>query len=86
MGNNKYYDKNYMSLCSEKTLQSNDRGFFMSFVDRVNELAGEQWINSVFGKLQNDSQRIRRVYEDDAVSVTFIFTRNCSVVFIFCVR
>lgn len=68
----KYHDKHYMSICSEKTLQSNNKGFFMSFVDRVAEVVGEKWIISVFGNLKTDRERIKCIFENGAVSSVFL--------------
>lgn len=60
--------ENYMALCSEKTLQSNNKGFFMQFVEHVNENAGNEWIVNVFGKLEHDSERIRIIYANPKVN------------------
>lgn len=64
----KYDYKNYMAICSEKTLQSNQKGFFMQFADHVAETAGKQWIKDVFGKLESDKDRIKIIYDHSAVS------------------
>ncbi|CAG9812403.1 unnamed protein product [Phaedon cochleariae] len=57
--------KEYTAICSERTLQSNSNGFFMDFVRIVVENAGGKWINTEFGKLKTDRQRIRYVYESE---------------------
>lgn len=64
-------DKTYTEICSEKTLQSNEKGFFMTFVDRAAYIAGDHWINSNFGNLNTDLERIKAVYEDETVSLIF---------------
>lgn len=66
----KYYDKNYTAICSEKTLQSNEKGFFMQFVENVVNIAGEEWIQKKFGQLKSDKERIRIIYEYEPVSLT----------------
>lgn len=63
----KYLEKDYAAICSEKTLQSNEKGFFMQFVENVTEEAGEEWIRKCFGQLKNDKERIRIVYEYEPV-------------------
>lgn len=64
---NRYYDQAYATACSEKTLQSNEKGFFMQFVQHVRQSARDQWIESVFGKLQTDAERIAIIYTDNQV-------------------
>ncbi|KAI4457273.1 set and mynd domain-containing protein 4 [Holotrichia oblita] len=59
----KYEDKVYTAICSEKTLQSNEKGFFMQFVENVQEEVGQDWIQNTFGTLKSDKERIRKVYE-----------------------
>lgn len=61
-------DNSYLALCSEKTLQSDPKGFFMSFVSHVVDNVGNVWIEEVFGKLSTDAERIRAIYEDKTVS------------------
>ena len=63
------FDQQYLQLCSEKTLQSNKDGFFLQFAEAVAENVGEQWVKK-FGKLKTDKERIRRIYEDDTVSLS----------------
>ena len=64
----KYHDETYTAKCSEKTLQSNERGFFMQFVEHVVQNVGEDWIENVFGKLKEDKERVRIIYEFEQVS------------------
>ncbi|KAF5269624.1 hypothetical protein FQR65_LT05963 [Abscondita terminalis] len=56
-------DKEYFQRCSEKTLQTNEKGFFLQFADHVADIAGSKWIKNVFGKLQSDSERIKIIYQ-----------------------
>ncbi|XP_044759990.1 SET and MYND domain-containing protein 4 [Coccinella septempunctata] len=57
-----YQDQNYATRCSEKTLQSDDEGFFLSLADNLAELAGNTWIEKCFGKLKNDREKLRSLY------------------------
>lgn len=61
------FDRQYMQLCSEKTLQANKEGFFLQFAECVAVNAGEKWIRHVFGKLKIDKERLKKIYEDDKV-------------------
>ncbi|XP_025836273.1 histone-lysine N-methyltransferase ASHR1 [Agrilus planipennis] len=67
MANNIQLSKDYLSRCSEKTLQSNENGFFLQFADKVEEVAGNNWINDVFGKLKSDKDRLRILYKFEPV-------------------
>ncbi|KAJ8922977.1 hypothetical protein NQ315_001525 [Exocentrus adspersus] len=58
----KFKDTHYMTICSERTLQTNSKGFFMNFAQLVSENAGDRWIKNVFGKLKTDRDRIRILY------------------------
>nr|CAD7201939.1 unnamed protein product [Timema douglasi] len=60
-------DPYYTSLCSAKTLQSNQKGFFQDYADRVTEAVGSKWIERVFGRLATDRDRIAACYADDKV-------------------
>lgn len=66
-----FQDNNYLALCSEKTLQSDPKGFFMSFVEHVVDSVGNVWIDEIFGKLKTDAERIRTIYEDKTVRKIF---------------
>lgn len=66
--NKRLVDENYISRCSEQTLQSDKNGFFLQFADQVLENAGEEWINNVFGRLKTDRERIEIVYQHPGVS------------------
>ncbi|KAF5302663.1 hypothetical protein FQA39_LY19054 [Lamprigera yunnana] len=56
-------DKDYLIRCSEKTLQTGQKGFFLQFADHVSDVAGSKWIKNVFGKLKSDGERIRIIYQ-----------------------
>lgn len=67
-----FVDKNYRNRCSEKTLQTNNNGFFMDFVNLVKETAGETWIQKKFGQLKTDNERIRSIYDSEEVRILLI--------------
>ncbi|XP_076259090.1 protein-lysine N-methyltransferase SMYD4-like [Rhynchophorus ferrugineus] len=65
MTDDRFVDIYYKELCSERTLQSNSKGFFLTFADYVADQVGEHWIKNKFGKLKNDIERIKCVYESN---------------------
>lgn len=71
--NGLFQDNNYLALCSEKTLQSDPKGFFMSFVEHVVASVGDVWTEEVFGGLKTDGERIRAVFEDKKVTRVTVF-------------
>lgn len=76
MTNNPFNDHQYLKICSEKTLQTNDKGFFMDFVRMVSENAGEAWIKNVFGKVKSNRERIDILYRYEGVGSTFKYLRK----------
>lgn len=64
-----FNDVNYLKNCSEKTLQTNSKGFFMNFVQIVAESAGENWIKNVFGELKTDKERLKAIYSFEKVCI-----------------
>ncbi|KAL3272524.1 hypothetical protein HHI36_014000 [Cryptolaemus montrouzieri] len=67
-----FHDADYTSRCSEKTLQTNDEGFFLSFADNLAEIAGKDWIEKKFGKLKSDRARIKILYDYEPVKKALI--------------
>lgn len=63
-----FIDTEYRKICSEKTLQTNSKGFFLDFVEIVSEHAGDRWIKNTFGKLKTDKDRIRAIFNFEEVS------------------
>lgn len=65
----RFEDAEYRQICSEKTLQSNSKGFFMDFTDFVVEEVGNKWIHKIFGSLRTDEERIKVLYSSKEVSL-----------------
>ncbi|XP_050298897.1 SET and MYND domain-containing protein 4 [Anthonomus grandis grandis] len=63
----KFEKVDYRQICSEKTLQSNSKGFFLDFADFVAQEVGDTWIQNCFGKLQTDAERIRCIYQSNEI-------------------
>ncbi|XP_043267870.1 SET and MYND domain-containing protein 4-like isoform X3 [Venturia canescens] len=57
----------YRTLCSLETLRSSSKGFFRDFIESVVEEAGEVWIREIFGRLNNDLDRVKLVLTDPRV-------------------
>lgn len=74
---NPFNDYQYMKICSEKTLQTNSKGFFMDFVQLVSDNAGAMWIKNVFGIQKSDIQRIKSLYDYEEVGNVIIFSLGC---------
>ncbi|XP_060521878.1 SET and MYND domain-containing protein 4 [Cylas formicarius] len=60
----------YREICSEKTLQSNGKGFFLTFVECVEQNAGKEWIETRFGRLKTDKERLKTVFVEAATGET----------------
>ncbi|KAF2893355.1 hypothetical protein ILUMI_12818 [Ignelater luminosus] len=75
-----FVDKDYLVRCSQKTLQTNEKGFFLQFANHVAEVAGKNWIKNVFGKLKTDRERIRIIFEykpvKDAICETLLHVQE----------
>lgn len=67
-----FNDESYLKICSEKTLQTNSKGFFMDFVEIVSNAVGEPWIRNVFGQLKTDRERMKAIYNFEEVSINLI--------------
>lgn len=63
-----HLDPFYRTLCSSETLRSSSKGFFSEFSETVIEHAGETWIQKIFGKLENDDDRITTIFTDTKVN------------------
>ncbi|KAK2583341.1 hypothetical protein KPH14_009340 [Odynerus spinipes] len=55
----------YRNLCSTETLRSGKKGFFHDFSEYTMNAAGETWIGKIFGRIDNDEDRVRTVFGDD---------------------
>ncbi|XP_066587691.1 SET and MYND domain-containing protein 4-like [Prorops nasuta] len=64
----------YRTLCSSETVRSGKKGFFHEFSDCVMENVGETWITRIFGRLENDEDRIRTVFTDGKIKDVVVET------------
>lgn len=58
--------RDYASICSAATLQSDKKGFFHSYVDSVEEFAGQTWLKQ-FSQLTTDNDRLIKCYNSSEV-------------------
>jgi SET and MYND domain-containing protein 4 len=62
-------DPLFTSLCSQKTLQAHNEGFFNLFYQSVCEnFEGENWLNDVYKKLPDDRAKLLALYDDPTVA------------------
>ena len=52
-------DPDYTALCSTKTLQSQEQGFFLDFAEQVSAAVSGKWIKNTLGGLRSDEERVR---------------------------
>lgn len=69
-------DPFFTNLCSTKTVQSNDEGFFNEFYKSVEEGFSDDpnWLKNVFHTKNGDLEKLKCVYEDPAVSFSILGT------------
>lgn len=60
-------DPHFTKICSDATLQSDRRGFFLDFAEDLTDSAGLAFIEE-FGKLKDDRQRLTVCYSHPKVS------------------
>lgn len=60
-------DPFYTKTCSQATLQSHKKGFFLEYVDNVTSLVGKEWISKTFSLLKTDKERIEICFSDEKV-------------------
>lgn len=62
-------DPLFTSLCSSKTVQADDSGFFYNFYCSVEEnFPSKTWLKDYYAKLPNDKEKLRVLYTDPAIS------------------
>lgn len=54
----------YRNLCSSETLRSGKKGFFHDFTDYATNAVGDGWIGRIFGRINEDGERLRCIYTD----------------------
>lgn len=61
-------DPLFTSLCSSKTVQADDSGFFYNFFCTVEEnFPSKTWLKDYYAKLPNDKEKLRVLYNDPSI-------------------
>lgn len=66
-------DERFTAVCSSKTVQADENGFFESFYCAVvesfeNKSEWKNFLINVFGKCESDREKLQLLYEDPSVS------------------
>lgn len=68
-------DPAFTSLCSSKTVQSDNAGFFYNFYCTVEEkFSSKTWLKDVYDRLPNDTEKLKMLYNDADVSAPILGT------------
>lgn len=65
---NSVNDKKLTSLCSSKTVQSEEQGFFSEFYASVLDACGNDWIENDFKNLKTDREKFLSLFDDTNVN------------------
>lgn len=60
--------KDYTELCSERTIFSEQQGFFGEMFDVVKNCCTEKWLKTKFEKLSSDDEKFRLLFDEPNVS------------------
>ncbi|XP_044743193.1 uncharacterized protein LOC123305516 [Chrysoperla carnea] len=63
----KTQDDQYKTICNTKTLQSQQRGFFLEFAHQILKAGGDEWLNTAFDKIKNDHDRIQHIFKEHEI-------------------
>lgn len=61
-------DKDYMEICSERTIFSEQQGFFGEMFDVVKNCCTEKWLKTKFEALPTDDEKFRLLFDEPNVS------------------
>ncbi|XP_054735142.1 SET and MYND domain-containing protein 4 isoform X1 [Anastrepha obliqua] len=65
-------DTSYQQLCSARTVQSDQKGFFNEFFLEVKEGCSEKWLKHYFSQLKSNEARILSIFSDREVCDTVL--------------
>lgn len=69
-----YNDSTYTEICSAQTIFSDNKGFFGDMFDGVMGSVRPYWIQNVFEKAKNDSEKLKLLFDDVDVSGALLGT------------
>lgn len=67
-------DSNYTDICSERTIFSNEKGFFGEMFDCIKSNCDAKWIENTFDSALSDMDKLKQLYEGPIVSDTVLGT------------
>lgn len=67
-------DSNYTDICSERTIFSNEKGFFGEMFDCIKSNCDAKWIENTFDSALSDMDKLKLLYEGPIVSDTLLGT------------
>ncbi|XP_067642855.1 SET and MYND domain-containing protein 4 [Eurosta solidaginis] len=65
-------DMSYQQICSARTVQSDQKGFFNDFYLEVKEGCSEKWLKHYFGQLKSNEARILSIFSDEEICNTVL--------------
>lgn len=61
-------DKSYTELCSERTIFSDDQGFFGEMLATIKKSCSEKWLKNLFESKISDATKIKLLFDEPDVS------------------
>lgn len=67
-------DSNYKNICSERTIFSNEKGFFGELFNGIKLNCDAKWIENTFDAALSDMDKLKLLYDEPIVSDTLLGT------------
>lgn len=67
-------DKNFTELCSERTIFSDDQGFFGDMFEIIKKSCTEKWLKNIFVSEVSDSIKLKLLFDEPNVSDNLLGT------------
>lgn len=61
-------NKDYREICSERTIFSDQQGFFGEMFDVVRKCCTDQWLSQKFYAATNDADKLKELFDETSVS------------------
>lgn len=68
MSHSEHIDKNFTQLCSERTIFSEQQGFFGEMFEIVRNCCPEKWLKHKFETLSSDADKLRLLFDEPNVN------------------
>lgn len=63
-----HIDKNFTEVCSERTIFSEQQGFFGEMFEVVKNSCTQKWLRNKFDASSNDAEKLRLLFDEPNVS------------------